>query len=254
MCLKMFLWKKKSWTISSSRSLGLVCTLCPSISFCLLELIPHSFWNLLQRCSSAGEFCRVWSSCGSCWYLSVSKVSSSSSKCPKQMQILKMVLLLLSQGCISVLFQKLLHRVFKKYFLSSASSSLCVARSGTWRFFFLWPFLFSSKSWYVSAQVCRIPSVIDLHLNRLEACDKKNSSSFYISDLRNPAGYTKSWGWGAALAVNCKCCIYSGRRNGSFELGFRFDFGEIAWNANELCRRTSAFVFLGSSSVWETAT
>lgn len=206
MCLKMFLWKKKSWTISSSRSLGLVCTLCPSISFCLLELIPHSFWNLLQRCSSAGEFCRVWSSCGSCWYLSVSKVSSSSSKCPKQMQILKMVLLLLSQGCISVLFQKLLHRVFKKYFLSSASTSLCVARSGTWCFFFLWPFLFSSKSWYVSAQVCRIPSVIDLHLNRLEACDKRTAVAFtfLISGTllvtQNREGEVRLWLWTANAA------------------------------------------------------
>lgn len=163
---------------------------------------------------------------------------------------MKTILLLFSWGCISVLFQKLLQQKYK-HFLSSARS-YCV-----WQdlehdtSFSLWPFLFSNKSWYVSTQVWRIPSVIDPHLNRLEACD--NSSNFCVSDLRNPAGYTKSWGWGAALSVNCKCCIYSGRRNWSFELGFRFGFGEIAWNANELCR-TSAFVFLGSSSVWETAT
>lgn len=46
--------------------------------------------------------------------------------------------------------------------------------------FSLWPILFSRKSWYVSARVRRILSVIDPPLNRLEASDKRTAAAFTL--------------------------------------------------------------------------
>lgn len=89
-----------------------------------------------------------------------------------------------------------------------------------------------------------ISSVIDLLSDRVEASDKRPAASFILLISGTPAGFTETPGRGVALALNSKCCFCSRRRNGSFELWIRFYFGEITWTANELCRATSALVFL----------
>lgn len=109
----------------------------------------------------------------------------------------------------------------------------------------LWPFLFSRKSWYASSWLHRIPSVTDLHLRRMEASDKRTGAAFplLISGTllvsQKPQGevWLRLWTANAAFAA-------VGGEIKALSLGLDSILGEIAWNVNELCRTTSAFVFL----------